>query len=274
MSQLRALQENFFDYILQANLANENLASHPFNEHVVEQGNISANTRLVIYANAYYARLRSTIETDHDILAHYLGDDMFEAMVRGFINAQPSRFSSLRQYCDALPDFLAQAETFCDYVQLADIARFERRLLNSFDAPDANRARFLELQTLPAEQWPQCQLRFHPSVQLFTCQSNAVEIWQAIKAEDAPPEPDVEHQRHWLLWRGESRLTEFTSITPYQFVLVEGFIKGANFAEQCEAMLEFFDESQAPVEVLQALQSWFEMGMIQAIGELPALKIK
>ena len=274
MSQLKALQQGFFDYILQANLANDNLASHPFNEHVVEQGNITANTRLAIYANAYYARLRSTIETDHEILALYLGDDMFEAMVRGYINSQPSRFASLRQYCDRLPEFLESDDSFCDFPQLAEIARFERRLLNSFDAADIDRASFSELQTLPAEQWPECQLRFHPSVQLFTCQSNAVEIWQAIKAEEVPPEPDIEHQRHWLLWRGETRLTEFISITPYQWLLLDGFIKGANFAEQCEAMLDFFDEQQAPVEVLQSLQAWFEMGLIQSIGEIPLPSIQ
>ncbi len=269
MSQLRELQQGFFDYILQANLADDNLASHPFNEHVAEQGNISANTRLVIYANAYYARLRSTIETDHDILAHYLGDDMFEAVARGYINSQPSRFSSLRRYCDRLPEFLENDPRFRDYPQLADIARFERRLLSSFDAADARRASFSELQALPAGQWPACRLRFHPSVQLLTCQSNAVEIWQAIKAQEAPPEPDLEYQRHWLLWRGETRLTEFNSITPYQFVLIEGFIKGADFAEQCEAMLEYFDESQAPEQVLRSLRSWFETGLIQSVGGMP-----
>ena len=149
---------------------------------------------------------------------------------------------------------------------MAEIARFERRLLNSFDAGDTERASFAELQALPALQWPETQLRFHPSVQLFTCKTNAVEIWQAVKAEETPPEPDIENQRHWLLWRGESRLTEFTSITPYQFVLIDGFIRGANFAEQCEAMLEYFDESQAPVEVLQALQAWFEMGLVKSMA--------
>ena len=266
MGQLRALQESFFDYILKANLANDNLESHSFNEHVVEQGNISANTRLVIYANAYYARLRSTIETDHDTLAHYLGDDMFEDMVRAYINSKPSKFTSLRHFCDELPEFLTKNSPFSEYIQLAEIARFERRLLNSFDAADIERASFADLEALPAQQWPMCQLRFHPSVQLFTCESNAVEIWQAVKAEDVPPEPDINHLRHWLLWRGETRLTEFISITPYQYILIDGFIRGANFAQQCEAMLEFFDESQAPVEVLQALQAWFEMGLIKSIA--------
>ncbi len=265
MSQLRELQEGFFDYLIQANLANNNLESHSFNQHVVEQGSTSANTRLAIYANAYYARLRSTIETDHDILAHYLGDDMFEEMVRGYINSTPSKFTSLRMFCDALPDFLDNTQPFSQYTQLADIARFERRLLNAFDAADVQRASFEDLQALPPEQWPECKLRFHPSVQLFICGSNAVEIWQAVKAEQTPPEPNIDDQRYWLLWRGDSRLTEFTSITPYQYILIEGFIKGANFASQCEAMLEYFDESQAPMEVLQALQAWFEMGLIHKL---------
>ncbi|MFO6423164.1 hypothetical protein [Motilimonas sp. KMU-193] len=97
---------------------------------------------------------------------------------------------------------------------------------------------------------------------MFSCQSNAVDAWQSIKVEQAPDAPDYSSTRHWLLWRGATRLTEFISLAPYQHALLLGFIQGQNFAEQCELMLDYFDGEVAPQQVLSALQAWFEMGLI------------
>jgi len=102
-------------------------------------------------------------------------------------------------------------------------------------------------------------------VQLFQCQSNAVEAWQSIKAGQTPTAPDYSAMRHWLLWRGETRLTEFISLAPYQYELLMGFIQGRNFAEQCELMMQYFDANEAPQQVLTALQAWFGMGLIIGI---------
>ncbi|WP_434340410.1 HvfC/BufC family peptide modification chaperone [Motilimonas cestriensis] len=252
---LRQLQHAFMDYLNTGETAS-------FQPHVIAQGRITVDTRLAIYRNAYRIRLTETIETDHEVLGLYLGDDLFDQMTRGYIQQHPSTVPSLRDFCDALPTFLAQKMPFSEHPILADIAAFERRLLNAFDAPDAQRLGFSDLQQLPVPDWPRCQLRFHPSVQIYSCQSNAVEAWQSIKAGHAPAEPDYSATRHWLLWRGDTRLTEFISLAPFQHELLMGFIQGRNFAEQCELMMQFFDAEQAPQQVLTALQAWFEMGLI------------
>ncbi|MCE2572843.1 HvfC/BufC N-terminal domain-containing protein [Motilimonas eburnea] len=255
---LRQLQHAFMDYL------NTGSAS-VLQPHIVEQGLVNVDTRMAIYRNAYRVRLRETIETDHEVLGIYLGDDLFEQMVAGYIEQHPSKVVSLRDYCDDLPLYLSQQAPFVQYPIVADIAAFERRLLNAFDAPEAPRLSFTDLQNLPASAWPHCQLRFHPSLQLFVCQSNAVEAWQSIKAEQAPAEPDHSAHRYWLIWRGATRLTEFISLAPYQHALLIGFIQGRNFAEQCELMLAYFDAEVAPQQVLSALQAWFEMGLISRL---------
>ena len=239
---------------------------HPLQHKITEQGKISSDIRMQIYANAYRVRLTETIETDHEILGLYLGDELFDKLAIGYIHAHPSHHTSLRQFCDNLPDFLADDPFFSQYPILADIARFERRLLNAFDASDAPRASFAKLQALAPKRWPTCQLRFHPSVQLYQCNSNAVETWQALKQQQPPDAPDYQGKRAWLLWRGDSRLTEFISLAPYQLCLLEGFLQGATFAEQCDAMLDFFAVDIAPMQVLQSLQAWFAMGLIRDIA--------
>lgn len=266
---LRDTQSQFMDYLLAANAESEPVKlqdkSAGFAALIADQSGIGADERMAIYSNAYRVRLIETIDTDHEILGLYLGDDLFEKMVSAYIASNPSSFHSLRQFCDALPEFLRDDEFFGQYPVLSDLAYFERRLLNAFDAPESARATFGDLQAVEAQLWPEIQFRFHPSLQIFRCNSNAVESWQALKQEQAPPSPDYSGQRAWMLWRGVSRVSEFISLAPFQLALVEGFLQGNNFAQQCEQMLQWFDHDQAPTEVLQAMQAWFGLGIVRTV---------
>jgi hypothetical protein len=266
MSRLVEIQQQFMQYLLsdEGNDAHEQIKS-VMQANVSNQAGISSDIRLAIYANAYRIRLKETIETDHEMLGLYLGDDLFDKMASDYTRTYPSSEKSLRQFCDALPEFLQQDEFFKQHPIIADLALFERRLLNVFDAADSHRANVSELQALAPEHWPSCCLRFHPSVQIFTCNSNAVEAWQALKIDKAPPAPNYLSPRAWLLWRGESRLTEFTSLSEEQYALLFGFIQGNNFASQCEEMLNWHDEQSAPPMVLQTLNLWFQQGLIRAV---------
>jgi hypothetical protein len=266
---LRDTQSLFMDYLLAANTESESASlpdtSASFAALIAAQAGIGADKRMAIYSNAYRVRLVETIDTDHEMLGLYLGDDLFEKMVVDYIASNPSSFYSLRQFCDALPAFLREDEFFSQYPILAGIADFERRLLNTFDAQESERATFSDLQAIEPQFWPGIQFRFHPSLQIFCCNSNAVESWQALKQEQTPPSPDYSGQRAWMLWRGASRVSEFISLEPFQLALVEGFLHGNNFAGQCEQMLEWFDQEQAPTEVLQAIQAWFKLGIIRSV---------
>lgn len=263
MSQLAKIQQEFMQYLL-SDAPNSGVVD--IRARVSEQSGISAEHRLEIYANAYRIRLKETMETDHQILGLYLGDELFDKLAAEYINAHPSAAKSLRQFCDNLADFLRTDDFFSQYPILADLAQFERLLLAAFDAADATRASFSDLQALAPQYWPDCQLRFHPSVQIFSCQSNAVESWQALKADTHPDAPYYKRERHWLLWRNSDRLTQFESLSVSQHALLRGFIEGNNFAQQCDMMLAWFDEQTAPMVVLQTLQAWFDKGIIREIA--------
>ncbi len=234
---------------------------------VQDQQGLPVTQRMGIYANAYRSRLREVIDTDHDVLGLYLGDALFDRMVTGYIAVQHSPYRSLRHYCDQLPDFLTQDEFFSQYPVLADLALFERRLLTVFDAADSERATLEQLQSVAPERWPRMQLTFHPSVQLLTLTTNAVESWQALKQEQAPPAPEHNEDaptRFWLLWRSRDRITEFVSLMPWQHRLMSGFIKGDNLAMQCEGLLTYFGADDVANQIFGALQAWIEMGIVRA----------
>lgn len=233
-------------------------------DQVVDQGGIDVPTRLHIYKNAYVSRLREVIDTDHGVLGIYLGDDLFEQMVQGYVTDFPSDTTSLRHYADHLPQFLQQTLPFSGYPILSEIARFERLLLTAFDAEDAERFSRIELQNIPHEQWPTLTFKFHPSVQRVEFQFNAVESWQALKAEQAPQAP-FQQINIWLLWRNDQRLTEFRSLSAQEDELLQMILAGHDFSDLCDHLLASENDQQAASIVLNYLLSWLDQGILRKI---------
>ena len=256
MNGLRKLQQDFTHYLTDS--------AATIIDQVVDQGNIDRTTRLNIYKNAYNIRLKQCIETDHPMLGLYLGDDLFEKMVSGFITRYPSHYPSLRHFADRLPDYLARNEPFQSFPIIAEIALFERKLMQAFDAADEHLIEENELKNLPAEKWPDMKLAFHPSVQVLATQWNSVESWQALKNEQTPPQAQKQ-QADWIIWRDRERLTQYRNLGIDGFVLYQCFNDQYPFAEACELLKEHLSEDQIVPASVNHLQNWFNLGMISAL---------
>jgi hypothetical protein len=257
MSGLQKLEADFLAFLLTGDTC--------ITGQIVDQAPVGRETRLAIYANAYRVRLRETLETDHEMLGLYMGDDLWDRMVDGYIDDHPSSYRSLRQYGDALSEWLRDNPPFTDYPWISELALFERRLLVSFDAADSRRVGTDELVALPAMRWPNIRLRFHPSVQPLRVESNCVEIWQALKAGETPPDAATQPDSWWLLWRGEDRLTQFRSLPAEESVLLHHFLAGGDFAGACEQLLAIHAEDDVAQFGLGLLMTWLEAGLVREL---------
>lgn len=257
MAELSDLQQRFLNYLLYADDAIEN--------------DIAAGTsddrarRLSIYFNAYRIRLRGSIEIDHPVLGIYLGDDGFEALASAYIAKHPSANTSLRHFCDQLPGFLRTEPPFVDIPVLSEIARFERALMDVFDAGDADAVDMSVLSDIPAEQWPELTLQLHPSFRCFVTEWNCVEIWRAIKAERTPSNAVRGEKQAWLLWRNADRLSEFRSVSTDEYEILNLAAEGGTFAELCEALLEWYSPDEVAGRAQTLLQNWTDSGFIVAV---------
>lgn len=252
---LQTMEQIFLQFLLTGDSAN-------LSPHVAVKGKSSVDLKLNIYSNAYKMRFRETIETNHEVLGRYLGDELFDAMVGGYVKQYPSRYVSLRDYTAHLPSFLSDTQPFSDYPIVAEIANFERLLLDVFDALDADPVTIEDLQGMPPADWPNMRLRLHPSVQMFTAHWNSVESWNAIKAEANPDAATCQPDSHWLLWRGLDRLSEFRSIKAEEFELMQSIIHGADFSGMCEVLTQWHSDIEAPAEFINHLTGWISQGMI------------
>lgn len=254
--KLAQLQASFFDAILEHDEA--------FEHQITQQGKLDNQQRISIYQNAYSARLKETIETDHEILGSYLGDDLFDEMVTGYIKRFPSQYRSLRYFSEHLPVFLSDTPPFKQYPVISELARFERFLLYAFDAAEAPRASVQQLQSIAPNDWPAITFTLHPSTQLFETHTNCVECWQALKINQTPPEPS-QQMAYWLIWRNHDRLTEFISLDPVEFYFIQGIVQGDCFSSLCDELSNHMDEEHVSQFALNSLVPWLNAGIISTL---------
>lgn len=255
MNTLQSLQHRFMDYLLTGD-------AESFFPDIAGRGNVPVEIRANIYHHAYRQRLREAIDTDHEILGLYLGDELFDLMVDGFIRHHPSSYVSLRDFTSPLPEFLKNQAPFCEHQIIAEIARFERLLLDVFDALDMPSLTVGDLQRIPPEQWPGMRLRLHPSTQLFETGWNSVETWHALKNGNTPEPATQQPGGWWLLWRGTDRLSQFRSLPDEECELLMSVLRGADVSALCELVSAERGEEQAPAVVLNYLVNWLENGMV------------
>jgi hypothetical protein len=220
---------------------------------------------LAIYQNAYAARLSEALANDHPLLGKYLGDALWQPLCQRFIQAHPSNVRSLRNFGDTLPVFLRANEPYAARAVIAELAQFERRLLDCFDSADAELATWKQLLATPGEHWASLHVCFHPSLQRHTVQWNSVEIWRALKAQLEPPTLHSE-MKSWMLWRDAERITRFRALAmsehAYEDLAYQHFQAGGDFAGLCELLQQTHDSAAVPAMALRLLQLWCNEGWV------------
>lgn len=257
MTALEALEARFLAHLR---------GGERFPRAACAQGRVDSDLGLSIYANAYRARLREALENDHPVLATYLGDELWTLFCNGYIDAHPSRLRSLRGFGEHAASFLATHPSFAAVPVITELAAFERRLLDAFDAADAARVDWAVIEALDAHRWPGMRLRFHPSLHLLETRSNAVKIWQALKMAMDPPSAAVAAAPACAVWRDEERITRFRSLEATEYAaLQQALLGGANFAAICTALAAIEPVDQVPVIAIGLLRQWCADGFVVAL---------
>lgn len=258
MKMLADLERQFFNHVRSG-------GQQRLRAGACADGIVAATLGLSIYTNAYRARLREALESDHPILALYLGDELWAQMCDGYIDAHPSRHRSLRQFGESVPIFLGAHAPFATHPLIAELASFERLLLDVFDAGDAPREEWSALLVLAPDAWPNMRLRVHPSVRVVATTTNAVAVWQALKAEADPPAADSAPAPALLMWRDRERISRFRTLPADEHAAILVVNNAGNFASMCESMVPFHPSADIPVRAIGILQNWFAEGIVTAV---------
>jgi len=234
--------------------------------------------RLEVYANAYYARLLECLRDEFPALLHAVGDEVFDGLAFGYLQAYPSTSYTLSNLSRNFARFLEETRprdeddaspSWPDF--MIDLARLERTYSEVFDGPGAERLTLLkadEIQTLPPEAWPAARLVPVPCLRLLALRYPVQEYATGVRKKENPPFPDPEPT--WLAVSRVEYVVRRWTLSRVQYQLLESLISGLPVGTAIEKAARVAIENGQSVEHLaEDLRMWFEewsaAGFFQAI---------
>ena len=215
-------------------------------------------TRLGVYEYAYAARLTEALADTYPALRHALGPTEFAELIRAYATTSPPSHFSIRHYGRDLDDFVAGKYRGARAKVLSELARWEWLLAESFDAADAVALTRASLASIAPEQWETVCFKLSPAFRRMRMQSNAVQWWRA--ASERAPRPTRWRSAapvEWAIWRA-NLTTYFRSLKPDEAWAIDAVAEGRSFAELCEGLVRFCDETQAPIRAATFLHRWLQ----------------
>ncbi|HYB65503.1 MAG TPA: DNA-binding domain-containing protein [Steroidobacteraceae bacterium] len=256
MSDLARVQDEFQAYLLRGTRAIE--------ERVVGSERVPIETRLGIYAGAYGSRLIDALAASYPALAALLGEEDFRILGAKYVRAHDSCYFSIRNYGDALAEFLGAHADYTDVPLLAELARWEWMLCAVFDAADAQLLTAAALARVAPADWPELHLTFHPSVQRLALRWNTPQMWKALTEGSERPELSFAAQPvEWLAWRQDLK-TWFRSLEPAEAEALDAMRNGRSFGELCELLAASHGSERTAAEAAALLARWLGAGLLVA----------
>ena len=259
MPQLRELQKHFKSHLTSGD--------GDILQQIVSTEELSNKDRLAIYGNAYYARLAEVLEADYEAIHTLLGDDEFSNLCRRYIDLYPSKFFTLRWFGQYMADFIKSNVPYSNHEYLYEMAIFEWRFTDAFDAKDVATITESDVALVPADRWPELTFTLHPSVSWFTYHWNILPVWKAATEDgDVPVLQNLEAPETCVVWRHDLA-TKYRTLDSNEAILIQSVAEGNNFSQLCELLVDEGEPAEeVPMITAGFLKTWLNLGMITAIN--------
>ena len=256
MKDLAALQRAFQRHVYRPARAMERA--------VLATPRAGAARRLSIYADGYHSRLVDALANDYPAMRALLGEGTFNAAMREYVVAHPSRCANLRWYGGGLARFLARSPRWRTRPVLGELAAFEWALGLAFDAGDAPWLEAEQVARIPAGDWPDMRFALHPSARQLKLRSNAPRIWQWTEDRGRKPKEVLfEEPVAWLVWRKE-QTPFYRVLAPDEAWALAAIGRGRSFGAVCNGLRGFAGAAGAAQRGAQLLRNWIAEELICA----------
>lgn len=192
---------------------------------LVNPDGAKAAKRFDVYRNNVAHSLTEALETAFPVIVKLVGAANFKVLAGVYLRRHPPLSALMMHYGAEMPDFLAGFEPVKSLLYLADVARLELALRESYHAADATPLNPNELQAMPAERLMASRVTFAPAVRLVRSRWPVHSIWA--RNMDSGPKPGT---------LGENVLITRPEFDPVMTVLppgggsfIAGLIKGETF---------------------------------------------
>lgn len=146
-----------------------------------------APRRFNVYRNNVTVSLTEALRQAFPVIRRLLGEEFFAAMAREHLRAHPPASPMLMHYGQDLPAFLAGFPPVAHLGYLADVARLELALRQSYHAADTQALPADALAELPPDRFMAARLTLAPAVMLVRSNWPIHAIWAANMLDQPPP---------------------------------------------------------------------------------------
>ncbi|MFN6953018.1 MAG: DUF2063 domain-containing protein [Albidovulum sp.] len=154
---------------------------------LTDPGGRPAGRRFDVYRNNVTVSLTDALRQAFPVLRKLLGDTFFAAMAREHLRAHPPTSPVLMFYGRAMPGFLETFPPVAHLPYLADVARLELALRESYHAADAEAVPPEARRALAPERLLDTRLTLAPAVRLVRSRWPVHAIWSANMRGTAVP---------------------------------------------------------------------------------------
>lgn len=248
-------------------------------EVVTRSKALTAEERLAIYGNAYYARLLECLREEFPATAHALGEETFDAFAHAYLQHYPSHSYTLCVLGANFPRFLTETrppreegEPEVSWPEfLADMAAFEWAFSEVFDGPGAEGEPAFDearIRAVPPGRWPEAKLVPVPCLRLLTLRFPVQDYYADVRAEKKPSLPPPAETR--LAMTRRNYVVYYYTLSPTEYRLLGALAGGKPVGEAIEEVVrsEAADPDHLAANLHDWFRSWAARGFFRAV-ELP-----
>ena len=257
-------------------------------EQVVRRSHrLSADQRLAVYANAFYARLVECLGECFPVFRKAMGEEVFNGFAFEYLQRYPSTSYSLdhlgRNFGRFLDETRPRSKTSSDAFDadwadfLIDLATLEWTVAEVFDGPGAEHSRPLgpdDLRNVPVEQFSQARLTTVVCFRLLKLRYPVNAYYTAVRgAKDSAEIPIPERlPEHAAITRRQYVVRRYV-LTATQYTLLEKLQAGETVSEAIAAAAEGsrLDDDRLSTDLHSWFRTWISEGFFQSIQLPPAV---
>jgi hypothetical protein len=228
--------------------------------------NLTAEERLGVYANAYYARLLECLRESFPVLCGALGKELFDEFAFDYLQRYPSTSYTLNRLGDRFADFLEETRPEKGNAEvdwpdfLIDLARLEWTIEQVFDGPGVEGKRLLaaeDLRGMDAGAFAGARLQTVVCLRLMEFKYPVNDYYTAArrgKEGDEAPEQPAPGRQYVALTRRDYVVRRMV-VSGAQYALLAALQRGETVGEAIAAAAEVWEGEEEAFAA--AISEWF-----------------
>ncbi|MBL8151357.1 MAG: putative DNA-binding domain-containing protein [Blastocatellia bacterium] len=229
---------------------------------------MSANERLHIYRRAYILRLVEVLAIDHATTKHLLGEEAFDDLMTGYVQAYPSRSYNLNFLNKSLPDYIKSLPKLARRDFIYDLIRLELAISEVFEEEPSPVLTKEAIASVPQEAWANAKLIPIKALRVLAFRYPVNAYLQSVRDKrDKTDPPKMSRKDCWVAVYRRDYSNWRLELSRPAYELLNAMVAGATIGEAVMQAMERASKSRLNWQenLFDWFREWVSQGMFQKI---------